>query len=65
MKNEECLHRRIQTMTQLEREILALVEERSSKHIKIDWQISIQAARTKLNAHYTAVQTDDKKFAES
>jgi hypothetical protein len=61
----QCLHRRIPTIVQLEREILASVDERYSKHIKIDWQFSIQSARTKLNSHYTAVQPDNKKFAES
>jgi len=61
----QCLHRRIPTMTLLEQEILALVQERDAKRIKIDWQFSIQSARTKLNLHYTAVQSDNKKFAES
>jgi len=61
----QCLHRRIPTITQLEREILALVDERCSKQIKIDWQFSIQSARSKLNSHYTAIQTDNKKFQDS
>jgi len=60
-----CLHRRISTMALLEQEILALVEERSSNHIKINWQFSIQSARTKLNSHYTAVLTGNRKFADS
>jgi hypothetical protein len=61
----QCLHRRIPTIEQLNREILALVQERCSRHIKIDWQFSIQSARTKLNSRYTAVQSDNKKFADS
>jgi hypothetical protein len=61
----QCLHRRIPTITLLEREILALVHERCSRHIKIDWQFSIHSARTKLNSHYTTVQTDNIKFAKS
>ena len=61
----QCLHRRIPTMVQLEQEILALVQERDAKRIKIDWQFSVQSARTKLNSHYTAVQSDNKKFADS
>ena len=61
----QCLNRRIPTIEQLEREILTLVDERGSKNIKIDWQFSIQSARTKLNSHYTAVQQDNKKFADS
>jgi DDE superfamily endonuclease len=59
------LNRRIPTMGQLEQEILTLVEERSSKHIKITWQFSIHSARTKLNSHYAAVLTANKKFAET
>lgn len=61
----QCLKRRIPTMAQLEQEILALVEERASNHIKINWQFSIQSARSKLNSQYVAVHTDNKKFAET
>ena len=57
-----CLDRRIPSMVQLEREVLALISERDSKKIKINWQFSIQAARTKLNSHYVAVHDDNKKF---
>lgn len=60
-----CLQRRIPTQAQLEREVLALVAERQVKGIKITWQFSVQAARRKLNAHYTRVQTDNQKFATS
>ena len=61
----QCLNRRIPTMALLEQEILALVQERAAHHLKINWQFSIQSARTKLNSHYVAVQSDNKKFAES
>lgn len=61
----QCLNRRIPTLVQLEQEILALLEVRTSHHIKINWQFSIQSARSKLNSHYVAVQTDNQKFAES
>lgn len=61
----QCLNRRIPTIEQLEREILALVDGRHSKHIKIDWQFSIQSARSKLNSHYTAVHPDNEKFSDS
>lgn len=60
-----CLNRRIPTLEQLEREILALVNERHAKHITIDWQFSIQSARSKLNSHYTDVQHDNIKFLDS
>jgi hypothetical protein len=61
----QYLHRRIPTITQLEQEILSLRQERDAKHIKINWQFSIQSARTKLNSHYSAIKTDNKKFADS
>jgi len=61
----QCLHRRIPTIALLEQEILALVQQRDAKHIKIDWLFSIQDARSKLNSRYSAVQGDNKKFSES
>jgi hypothetical protein len=60
-----CLNRRIPTLVQLEREILALVDDRNSANIKINWQFSIQSARAKLNSHYSAVQADNQKFQDS
>ena len=61
----QCLTRRIPTIEKLEHEILALVEERCTKSIKIDWQFSIQSARSKLNSWYVAVQKDNEKFSKS
>ncbi|MEP6894356.1 MAG: IS630 family transposase [Chloroflexota bacterium] len=61
----ECLHRRIPSIKQVEREVLTLVNERHLKHIKINWQFSIQTARSKLNSHYAAVQIDNQKFLRS
>jgi hypothetical protein len=56
------LDRRIPTITQLERDFLALVDARNAKQTKITWQFSIQTARAKLNRHYTAVHSDNNKF---
>lgn len=60
-----CLNRRIPTMEQLEREVLALISERCSQKIKINWQFSILSARTKLNSRYVAVHDDNIKFKTS
>jgi hypothetical protein len=60
-----CLDRRIATIEQLRREVLALLEERSSKAIKINWQFSIPAARSKLNSHYTRVNAVNQKYKET
>jgi hypothetical protein len=63
--SRECLDRRIPKLEQLEKEVLALVKERDAKKINIQWQFSIQSARTKLNSRYTAVNADNKKFKET
>ena len=60
-----CLNRRIPTMDQLEREVLALISERCAHKIKINWQFSIQSARTNLNSHYVAAHDDNIKFQTS
>jgi hypothetical protein len=57
-----CLDRRIPTLEQLKSEVLALVDERKEKKIKIIWQFSLQSARSKLNSHYVKVQPDNEKF---
>jgi len=48
----QCLNRRIPTMELLKQEVLAIVDDRNAKKIKITWQFSLQSARTKLNSHY-------------
>ena len=60
-----CLNRRIPTIDQLEKEVLAFLSERSSQKIKINWQFSIQSARSKLNSHYVAIHDDNIKFKKS
>jgi len=51
----QCLNRRIPTIKQLEKEVLAIIKERNKKKIKIVWQFSIESARNKLNRHYQNV----------
>ena len=60
--SRQSFNRRIPTIEKLEREILALVAERTEQKIKIDWQFSIQSARSKFNSHYVAVQAANEKF---
>lgn len=60
--SKQCLNRRIATKEELTREVLAIIKEREEKAIKIDWQFSIEAARTKLNRHYEQVHTDNIKY---
>jgi transposase len=63
--SRQCLNRRIPTIEELTREILALVAERDRKRIKIDWQFSIQSARNKLNRHYVDVNVANEKFRQT
>jgi hypothetical protein len=60
-----CLHRRIPSIEHLRTEVLALVQERDAKRIKLTWQFSIPAARHKLNAHYAKVHPENQKYRES
>jgi transposase len=59
--SRQCLNRRIPTREQMEAEVLALVQERENKAIKINWQFSLQAARTKFDRHYRAARTTHEK----
>lgn len=60
-----CLHRRIATKAELEREVVSLVKERAEKASKIEWQFSIAAARVKLNRHYEQVQAENVRYKET
>jgi hypothetical protein len=57
-----CLNRRIPTQAELEREVLALIAKRNEKRIKINWQFSIQTARTKFGSHYDTVRSESTKY---
>ena len=50
--SRQCLNRRIASFEQMQTEVLSLVQGREHKGIKINWQFSLQAARTKFDAHY-------------
>lgn len=58
---KQCLNRRIGSRAELEREVIAIIKEREEKAIKIDWQFSLEAARTKLNKHYEQVLAENVK----
>jgi transposase len=59
--SRQCLDRRIASIEHLRSEVLALLQERSVKSIKIHWQFSIQSARSKFNRHYTRVNEANRK----
>ena len=60
--SKQCLNRRIATKEQLESEVIAIVKEREEKGIQIDWQFSIERARTKLNRHYQQVNAENVQY---
>jgi transposase len=63
--SKQCLSRRIPTKESLEQQLKAIIRERNDKGIKINWQFSIQCARTKLNNKYSTVNTANLKFKQT
>jgi len=61
----QCLDRRIASIERLRSEVLALLDQRSAKGIKIHWQFSLQAARSTLNSHYTHVNAVNHQYKET
>jgi len=61
----QCLNRRIPTMAQLSKEVMTLIKKRQDKKIPIQWQFSLEAARSKLSRHYEKVCGANSKFAKT
>lgn len=57
LESANCDKGRTQT-----RSVSKIVKEREEQAIRIEWQFSIEAARSKLNRHYEAVQAENKKY---
>ena len=58
----QCLNDRIPTQELLEKKVLALIKEREKKKIKINWQFTINKARSKMNRHYKKINSVNSKF---
>lgn len=56
-----CLQRRILSIEKLRSEVLALLADRDAKGI-INWQFSVQSARSKLNRYYTKVNAANQQY---
>lgn len=54
--SRQCLDRRIATLEELEREVLACVKERNDHAIKMTWRFTTPDARIKLKRHYQALK---------
>jgi hypothetical protein len=63
--SKQCLNRRLATRELLTQEVMAIVKEREEKAIKIEWQFSIESARSKLNRHYQQVNSDNAKYQQT
>ena len=50
--SRQCLNRRITDKQTLQREVIACVNQRNEKRIKVDWQFSINNAREKFSRFY-------------
>jgi hypothetical protein len=61
--SRQCLNRRIASFEQMEREVLALVQEREQKAITINWQFSLQKARDTFQNHYVALRKNTNSLA--
>lgn len=62
---KQCLNRRLATRELLTKEVMAIVKEREEKAIKIDWQFSIESARSKLNRHYQQVNVENAQYQKT
>ena len=62
--SKQCLNRRIPTKQKLEEQIESVVAKRNEQKIKINWQFSINNARTQLNNRYSNVHLENQKFKE-
>lgn len=59
-----CLARRIPSISLLEQEVLflSIINQRNLKNIKINWQFSLESARTKFSSHYQKVFSGNSKY---
>lgn len=63
--SKQCLNRRIAGKEELSREVMAIVKERAEKAIKIQWQFSVESARTKFNKQYEQAQVQATKLKKT
>lgn len=63
--SRQCLDRRIATIEHLRSEVVAVLKERDAKAIKIHWQFSITAARSKFNRQYTRVNPLNQEYNQT
>ncbi len=55
----QCLQRRIPAQEMLNKEVQAVVTERQRKGLRINWQFSLESARSKFSRHYQQVNAEN------
>lgn len=63
--SRQCLDRRIPSKEELAKEALALGAEREKKQVKINWQFSIETARTKFKKRYEKVYSENSEHLKT
>ncbi len=63
--SRQCLNRRIPTQAQLEHAVLTLLAERAAKGITINWQFSIETARSTFHKRYTRIHPENEKYKKT
>ena len=54
--SRQCLHRRLSSIEDVEREISACVNERNAHQIAISWRFTTPKARETLKRHYASIK---------
>jgi hypothetical protein len=54
--SKQCLDRRIGNIETLRKETIIWAKDRSARGVKINWEFTNEAARTKLDRHYRSVR---------
>ena len=62
---KQCLDRRLPIWEKRAAEVQALVTEREQKRIQIDWQFSIDSARSKFSRHYDGIYTGNPEGSKT
>lgn len=57
---KQCLDRRMASLTLLREEVIAWMQERNKKKVKIKWLFDTPKARSKLTRHYRKVNPDNQ-----
>lgn len=63
--SRQCLNRRIGSLNEHVQEVLAFMQDRHERGVRINWQFTVDQARDKLNSGYTRVNGENKKYKKT